>query len=117
MVVAGGWPVFEHIKFAPDEVSQMLGTGYLRFYSSAGVHGLAKVVGITELHILAINSNRPGTGEFRKFLALCKAECETLYIWEVWNEQLSETLRRHGFEPCTAVERGETINGMKWRRA
>ncbi len=107
--------MLDHMKFAKDEVADMLGTGYQRFVSDAGVHGLCKV-GDKELHILAISAIRPGSGQFRKFMALCKAELGALYFWEVWNTRLAETLARHEFVACDTVERGEKLTGMVWRK-
>jgi len=108
--------MMDHLRWAPDEASQMLGTGYLRFYSEAGVHGLAKIVGLTELHVLAVSSVTPGTGQFRRFLALCKADCQAVYVWEVWNEELAKTLGRHGFVACDGEHKGEKLTGMVWNR-
>lgn len=106
-----------HILWQKDEVSEMLGTGYLRFYSTTGVHGLAKIVGVAELHVLAVQAVTPGTGQFRKFIDLCKAEFQTVYVWELWTDELGPVLTRYGFKPCTTVEKGERLTGMCWSRS
>lgn len=104
------------MKFAPDPVADMLGTGYQRFISDSGVHGLCKVVDGTELHILAVSAIRPGTGQFRKFMALCRAELGALYFWEVWNTSLAKTLARYEFVVCDGEWKGEKLTGMVWRK-
>lgn len=107
--------MLDHMKFAPDPVAQQLGTGYQRFVSEAGVHGLCKVVDDRELHILAISAIRPGTGQFRKFMTLVKAEdkIRAVIFWEVWNTPFAKTLGRYGFSAHEAMEKGEKLTGMR----
>lgn len=108
--------MLDHMRFATDQVADALGTGYQRFVSDAGVHGLCKVVDGTEVHILAVSAIRPGTGQFRRFMVLCKAELKALYFWELWNTRLAETLARHGFVACEGDFKGEKLTGMVWRK-
>jgi glucan biosynthesis protein len=106
-----------HMKWQKDEVSEMLGTGYHRFVSEAGVHGLAKIVGVSDLHILAVSAMNPGSGQFRDFIVRCKAEAQTIWVWEIWAEELVPVLGRYGFVACVGEERGEKLTGMRWSRS
>lgn len=106
----------DHMKWAKDEASELLGTGYFRFISEAGVHGLARIVGVADLHILAVSALAPGTGQFRDFITRCKAGSQNIFIWEIANDELEKTLGRYGFVPCTDMVKGEKLTGMKWSR-
>ena len=99
----------------PDLVSELLGTGFRRFYSSTGINGLAKMIGEDRLDILAVDATNPGTGQFRVFIEQAKKEFATIYLWEVWNPILAETLQRYGFQACTQVDKdtGEILNGYR----
>lgn len=108
--------MMDHMLWKRDEIADQLGTGYMRFWSKAGVHGLAKMVGVADLHLLAVSATAPGTGQFRDFIGRCKAEAQNIYIWELWSEELVPILARYGFVPCETVERGEKLTGMRWSR-
>lgn len=98
-----------------DPVSQVLGTGYLRFQSPTGIDGLAKVKE-NRLDLLAFNALVPGVGQFRRFIGRCKREYETICIWEVWNPWLHEVLQRYGFRAYSEVDRDtdERLEGYRY---
>lgn len=79
----------------PDPLSEFLGTGMCRF-ESASVSGLAKAEG-TPLIILAVVADKPGTGQFRKFIKQAKTDFETIRFLVVANEELRDALVRYGF--------------------
>jgi hypothetical protein len=100
----------------PDPVGEILGTGYNRFRSICGIHGLAKEEG-HRIDILAVDAERESTGQFREFIARLKDSFETICIWEVWNKALAMTLVRYDFAHTTQVEDdGEVLSGFIWTR-
>lgn len=84
------------LKFTPDPIGDMLGTGYKRFESSVGINGLAKVTG-KRIDILAVVATRQRTGQFRRFIAAAKNAYDVVAVWEDWNPVISEALQRYGF--------------------
>jgi hypothetical protein len=98
----------------PDPVSDMLGTGYMRFESGCGVFGLAKAKG-DRLDVLAVVASMPGTGQFREFVRRAKLEYRTICVWEDWNPLVGEILNRYGFRRVTEVQDdGELLTGWRW---
>jgi len=100
----------------PDVISELLGTGFHRFYSLTGINGLAKMISEDRLDILAVDATNPGTGQFRAFIEQAKREFATIYLWEVWNPILAEILQRYDFQTCTQVDKntGEILNGYRY---
>lgn len=102
-------------KTSPDPMGELLGTGYQRFQAHCGINGLAKD-DAEHLEVLAVDANKPGTGQFRKFIELAKKNYRCVTIWEVWNDDLRNALSRYGFEPCQkTMPWGEQVTGMIWR--
>jgi hypothetical protein len=97
--------VFTH--WEPDEIAEFLGTGFDRFETSSGLHGLAKVTGDT-LEVLAVMSPNPGTGQFREFIRATKEIYRTVTVLEDWNPIVTAALQRYGFQRIEG--------GWKWDR-
>ena len=93
--------------------------GYWKFESIVGLNGLAK---LTEhgkrLDLLALDAKNPGTGQFRNFINETKKLFQVIYVWEIWNENLTHTLFRYGFNPASTrdFKTGELTEGMVWKR-
>lgn len=101
-------------RVQPDPVGQLLHTGYMRFYSPFGIDGLAKTKP-DRLDLLAVFADRPGTGQFRRFIAQAKLEYKTICIWHIANPVLESVLARYGFNPETEIQGdGEAIAGRRW---
>lgn len=97
-----------------DLAGTLLGTEYVRYRSPSGVHGLAKW-NDSRLDLLAVFAKRPGTGQFRRFIGICKASFDTVCVWEVWNPILGPILSKYGFSPETEVQGdGEILTGWRW---
>lgn len=100
-------------KKFPDPIGKLLGNGYERFISPLGVSGL-----VTEspdrLDIFAIDAMKPGTGQFRQFIAEAKQRYKTICIWNLWHPWLASVLERYGFVPETEIQMGSTVTGMRW---
>lgn len=104
--------IFQNVE--PDPVGQILGTGYFRFDSVAGISGLAKSNGV-RLDILAVVAVREGHGQFRCFIKLCKAAYQTICVWHDDNPVVHEALERYGFTPEVELQSdGEMVTGMRW---
>lgn len=102
------------LRFEPDPVGELLGTGYSRFQHASGMEGLAKVTN-DRLDILAVNATREGRGQFREFIAAAKKSFKVVAVWEDWNPILAPALERYGFKPAKCVEAwGEINNGWEW---
>lgn len=97
----------------PDPISMELGTGYLRFHSPCGVRGLAKE-NKGRLDILAVESQTPGTGEFKAFIEGCKAQYSIICVWLTWNPLVGPILERWGFRRVTEWHIDENIEGWRW---
>lgn len=100
----------------PDPLGLMLGTDFDRFESPYGIDGLARVSG-SELELLAVVTDTPGEGQFRQFITACKAQFESIRVFEIWNDALAHTLERYGFTPFTTTENGEPLSGYRWQRS
>lgn len=106
-------------KLAPDAASDLLGTGYKRFESPTGIQGLAKAnTGryISRLDLLAVVASKPGTGQFRRFVAECQAMYNTVCVWESWNPILGRALAKYGFYKALECD-GDTyepVSGWRW---
>jgi hypothetical protein len=87
----------------PDLVGDALTTGFSRFKSPGGIHGLAKVRP-GEIEFLAVVSTLPGTGQFRKFIRECKTHYRLIRIWSVHSGLLLSILPRYGFVPGMDVD-------------
>lgn len=99
-----------------DHVSLMLSTGMHNFVSPHGIEGLAHDQ-ITRLSLLAVYANKPGTGQFRSFIAACKTHWPSIVIWHVDNPDLRMALLRYGFIPHRETDwNGDELNGFQWKR-
>lgn len=88
-------PVLGHTK--PDPAASIIGTGFIRFLTCSGVAGLARLTVPGILDILAVQSSRPGTGQFRAFICAAKLHFTHIRIFEVWSDRLKKCLPRYGF--------------------
>jgi len=91
------------IKFKPNDICDMLDTGYLEFESSTGLNGLAKITDGT-LSLLAVHATTKRQGQFRKFISQAKRKFKQIEILEVWNLGLRRVLLRYGFTPRMSDE-------------
>ena len=85
-------------------------------FENDGVAGLCAIEGST-LFILAILSNTPGQGDFRKFMESAKKEFLTINILEIWNPIMREILKKYGFTVsanCGPKDHYWPVSGMKW---
>jgi hypothetical protein len=97
-------------------VGEMTHTGYNNYCHESGVHGLYRERGDT-LDLLVVHAQQPGTGQFRAFIAACKAVYPVICVWQIWNDNLPAILARYGFIPARNIERdGEHVSGMCWTR-
>lgn len=99
----------------PDFVSDILGTGFMRFESPTGISGLAKTDD-TRLDILAVDATTPGFGQFREFIKQCKSEYESIYIWEVWSPIMHSALERYGFHQIKEFQIDADVEGWRWTK-
>lgn len=98
----------------PDPISEILHTNYGRFYSAAGIDGLAKVTE-KRLDLLAVAASFPGHGHFRNFIQICQSEFDTICVWHVENPLLQKCLPKYGFTPETEIDSsGEVLEGYRW---
>lgn len=98
-------------------IGEMMHTGYHNYLHKSGIHGLYRERGAT-LDLLVVHAQRPGTGQFRAFIAACQAVYPVICVWQIWNPGLPAMLTRYGFVPARHVERdGEHVSGMCWTRA
>lgn len=105
--------IFTHSE--PDPIGQLLGTGYDRFESKCGIDGLAKEKD-NRLDVLAVHANKPGKGQFRAFIALCKKHYQTVCVWDIFNPVVEQALTKYGFTEAHEVDgmTGEAMIGMRW---
>lgn len=105
-------------RLSPDPAGLALKTGMERFESPMGVVGLCRVVGL-RVDILAIASQKPGSGQLRAFIAALKGQCRGIRIMHIGNPFLVPMLVRYGFKPFEDVEsidgEVEFITGMEWK--
>lgn len=98
----------------PDPFGLFLGTGYQRFESPCGIHGLAKESG-DRLDVLAVYAAEAGKGQFREFIRLAKEQFQTVCVWFDDNPALGPALKRYGFTPETEIDgSGEVLTGWRW---
>jgi hypothetical protein len=103
-------------QWSMDPVSEILGTGYMRFVANSGLEGLAKEVG-EGVEILAVIAPSPGSGQLRDFIESTKANYQHVSVLEIWNRTMVNTLSRYGFEPFDGKDQfGDPVTGMKWER-
>lgn len=95
-----------------DWAAQVLGTGYWRFKSQWGVAGLMKWRE-GRLDLLAVHSQKPGSGQFRQFMRQAKAIHFTICVWVVWNDDLATILKKYGFR-FSINEDDEKCVGYRW---
>lgn len=104
-------------SLTPDFYGKILKTGYNRFHSSTGIAGLCKING-SRVDILAVHSDNPGTGQFKRFIKKLKKEADGIVLRHVDNPMLKDALARYGFNPVMDVEsidgRVEFVPGMEW---
>lgn len=98
---------------SPDPVALELGTGYSKFHSPAGTKGLAKEQG-DRLDILAVESQTPGTGQFKSFIEGCKAQYSTVCVWLDWNPEIGQRLSKWGFSRVREQQLDEVLEGWRW---
>ena len=97
----------------PDPVGHILGTGYSRFYSPSGIHGLFKATE-KRLDLLAVAATAPGAGQFRVFMRGCKEVWPEIFIWETMNSLMELICLRYGFQRVTENDGDESLNGWRW---
>lgn len=68
------------------------------------------------LHLLAIATKQPGSGNCRRFLADCMAQYEAVTVYSVISTRLREMLVRRGFVPCVRYIGGGMEDAMTWER-
>lgn len=108
--VKGAW-----LRYHPHRLGIILQTGFQEFETPmCGIGGLAKEYDRT-IEILAVHASAPGTGQFRRFVDELKDSFDVIYIWEVWNPDLKDTLKRYGFTRTRRVKPDETISGFRWK--
>ena len=101
-------------QIEPDKVSEILGTGFSRFTSPTGCHGLFKERN-SELVILAVAATIPGTGQFRAFIEQAKTQYPSIAILDVLNDWLGPVLTRYGFVRSEEFDDGELVEVYRWR--
>lgn len=107
----------EFITFHASAMDALMDTGFTSFVSLAGCHGLAKEDPETRtLDVLAVNATRPGTGQFRRFVAQAQASYDRVRFWhELYTTpHSSQALKRYGFTPWMVVVGNESVNGWEW---
>jgi hypothetical protein len=98
----------------PDPAAKILGTGMNRFRTAYGVHGLAKING-DRFELLAVASDVPKMGLFRRFISDLKERHKTICIWFVEAPFLPMILVRYGFAREVEISgRGEIMDGYRW---
>lgn len=104
-------------KMMPDPISAMLHTDFMRFESKYGIQGLATING-GRLVLLAINATAPGSGQFRKFISVCKENFDTIEIWEVMNVKFGQNMIAHYDFRAQGVYRGSQIKEVRliWQK-
>lgn len=102
---------FRFSSWSPDPVGAALGTGFSRFRTPTGLHGLAAVAP-GRLYILAVVSDAPGKGHFRDFITTAKAHFDEIGVWSIWSPELAAALVRYGFE---GAKHWKYEEGLVWR--
>src|SRR5688572_33077484 len=82
--------------YEPDKIGVMLGTGYMNFRHSSGIHGLAKAGGFG-LYLLVVYADDPGTGQLSAFMKAAKESFKYIVVFEVWNPDLEAILKKWEF--------------------
>lgn len=99
----------EWIAFTPWKYSDT----YKSFTTTVGVTGVAHLddtYGDSTFYILGVAADKPGTGQFRNFIKLCKEYFKRVVVQEVTNRDLNRILERYGFyESCD-------YNGLTWEK-
>lgn len=91
-------------------------TGFLRFESPCGVHGLAQVED-RHLDVLAVVAVTPGVGQFRVFVNECKEAYDSIRFWTVLEDSMREMLARYAFTKGHDVDKfGEMQEVWDWRK-
>lgn len=89
-------------------------------YHTGLLHGLARVEG-KRIDILVVVAERPGRGDFRRFLNRLQRAYRTVAFWEVGNRDLAGYLKRRGFVEVERVNRrpecDEVVAGLEWQGA
>jgi len=97
----------------PDPIAVKLDFILSRFHSPAGTMGLAKEQG-DRLDILEVESETPGTGQFKAFIAGRKAQYSTVCVWLDWNPEIGKRLSKWGFRRVTEWQMEENVEGWRW---
>ena len=87
------------LRWEPDPLNEILGTGYDRYTSITGICGVGKIEGNT-FNILACHTYTPGQGQFRSFITMCKNWFNTLRVEAIMEPELPAILIRYGFTPA-----------------
>jgi hypothetical protein len=100
----------------PDEISDLLHTGFLRFGTDFGVHGLAKESeNNTRIDILAVQCDTQGAGLFRRFLLELRLRYKTVLFLSVFNPTFAKIIEHYGFTPEHEIlATGEPVDGWRW---
>lgn len=88
-------------------------TGYQRFKSLSGIHGLAKESPL-RIDVLCVMAEDEGKGQLREFIEALKHCYLTVYIWQVMNPAMDVILAKYGFRPAAEICQGEKLTGWKW---
>lgn len=97
-----------------DPVSRILGTGFMRFSTGFGAHGLA-IWDTNSIEFLAVDSDNPGTGQFRTLIEQSKKRASRITVLHVMEPLLNTCLPRYGFTPFSRTESdGEKVTGWQW---
>ena len=106
-------------KLERDLIGMVIHEGkepFVRFASPLKIHGLGKFTPDRK-DLLAVDADRPGNGDFRKFIAEAKKEWATICVWFVQNDILAAALSRYGFgKEIELSGDGEVLEGMRWDR-
>lgn len=101
-------------EWQPDASGVWLGTGFMRFKSTAGISGLARLRD-GRLDLLAIEAEKPHHGQLRQFILTAKTHYSAITVLDIWDDWLKKALARYGFTPWVLVEQDEQVPGMMWR--
>lgn len=96
-------------------VSEMMGLPSKKFVSLFGVGGLAEFTD-TRLDLIAVHSDNPGHGQFRRFMESCKNHFQEVYVWEISNPWLPKALMKYGFVDTSGKPGDIFATGMVWRK-
>lgn len=103
-------------SWEPDPAGLLLGTGFMRFTTKLGIDGLA-LESNDHIDILAVHSDDPGKGNFRKFLIELRARYHSINFLSVQNDILRDSLVRGYFKPTQFIGTdGVIVAAMGWKK-